>query len=145
MALLKERELRSECIFLGGIFGIYTSQKIKHFVWRLLVIMKLHRKGIKVDSICHIYGNIEKTTKHLFIEDGGVSRMWYMSSLRLQWPRQNGVVGESNEAYSYTEHVLDFGFELWWNARNKWMFENKNVDNRRVISKSLESVECRGS
>ena len=53
------------------VWGLKTQPKIRIFMWRICrdilpTITKLQQRGIEVEGLCYLCGNVEETSAHVF-------------------------------------------------------------------------------
>ncbi|KAK6152513.1 hypothetical protein DH2020_015148 [Rehmannia glutinosa] len=118
--------------------------RIKHFLWRactdtLPTKSNLIRRGILMDTICHLCGEDIETLSHLFTQCETIKRIWYLSPLRMDL--QNNAFGSFRNLFwsLLSTHPIEFvelfAFLAWsiWSARNKLYMDQVAFQSQLVI------------
>ncbi|XP_021716820.1 uncharacterized protein LOC110684687 [Chenopodium quinoa] len=107
----------------------------------------LFQRGMNIDPICPMCGSENETILHMLALCPEAKRIWYLSPLRLEVEKYEGVgFGEwcgSIRVLHKDPHWWNILFAiLWgiWLRRNVWSYENRKKDLMDVIQKAVSVV-----
>ncbi|KAJ1379678.1 Reverse transcriptase zinc-binding domain [Sesbania bispinosa] len=128
-----------------------NQPKVLHFIWRLMhhslpVRVNLIRRGIQCPSLCPWCSDEAETESHLLKDCSWIKDAWLKSPLGSQVPTDSTLpIGEWIDGLIETKSLefLTLFFSpcySFWTARNKKIFEQREVNLQLLYSKASDAV-----
>ncbi|GAU28964.1 hypothetical protein TSUD_153800 [Trifolium subterraneum] len=132
------------------LWTLPTIPRHKTLLWRIYqqalpVRSALNKRGIPCLILCPRCLQKEETINHVFMECHRAAKIWFGSRMGIRFDNNHrnfteclthNIINLDNEDLYY---IASITYGIWY-ARNCQVFDNKDIDDRVIIEKALNSV-----